>query len=68
VLQQELRKEEKQKVQLQVRFPQPQGSLLSMALEQPVQQEQVQVQAWSFWVPQWVLELLQLVEELERYN
>jgi hypothetical protein len=37
-----------------------------MALEQPVQKEQVQV--WSFWVPQWVLELLQLVEELERYN
>ncbi len=63
MLQQELRKEEKRKAQLQVRFPQPQGSLLSMALEQPVQ-----VQAWSFWVPQWVLELLQLVEELERYN
>jgi hypothetical protein len=39
-----------------------------MALEQPVQQDQVQVQAWSLRVPQWVLELLQLVEELERYN
>jgi hypothetical protein len=39
-----------------------------MALDQPVQREQVQLQAWSFWVPQWVLELLQLVEELEPYN